>query len=109
MSYNDDDFVEKVHSVKFCECPKVELFCVISALRNPSQSTNAEIIRAVFAILDKITGVPCTGFCSGTVEFSLTCGHIDFFLFVCLVFFCPSTEIFTHMETSSLPVKGCKF
>ena len=31
-------------------------------------------------------------------------------LFVCLFgVYCPSREFFTHMETSSLPVKGCKF
>ena len=30
---------------------------------------------------------------------------------VCLLrcFFCPTPELFTHMETSPLPVKGCKF
>ena len=31
------------------------------------------------------------------------------YLFVCLgVFFRPTREFFTHMETSPLPVKGCK-
>ena len=31
-------------------------------------------------------------------------------MFVCLIMvFQPTTEFFTHMETSSLPVKSCKF
>ena len=30
-------------------------------------------------------------------------------LFVCLGFFVPLGHFFTHMEKSSLPVKGCKF
>ena len=30
-------------------------------------------------------------------------------LIVCFGFFCPTGEFFTHMETSPLPVKGCKF
>ena len=29
--------------------------------------------------------------------------------FVCLVFFCPTREFFTHVKTSTLSVKGCKF
>ena len=33
---------------------------------------------------------------------------VIFFMLV-LVFFCPSQQFFTHMETSPLPVKGCKF
>ena len=33
---------------------------------------------------------------------------ISIVLFVCLGFFVPLEEFFTHMETSPLPVKGCK-
>ena len=36
--------------------------------------------------------------------------HVNFFLqFVCLQFIVPFENFFTHMETSSLLVKGCKF
>ena len=32
-------------------------------------------------------------------------------LYICCLFgvYCPTREFFTYMETSSLPVKGCKF
>ena len=30
-------------------------------------------------------------------------------LFVCVEFNRPTREFFTHMETSQLPIKGCKF
>ena len=70
-----------VHSVKSYECPEMETFCLISVLCNPSHSTNAEEVKVVFAVLDKITGVPYGGFCTCTVGFSLTCGHIGATLF----------------------------
>ena len=70
-----------VHSVKFCECPEMETFCLFSASCNPSQSTNAEEVKVVSAMLDKITGVPYGGRCTCTVGFSLTCGHIGVTLF----------------------------
>ena len=70
-----------VHSVKFCECPEMVTFCVISALCKSSQLTNAEEVKVVFAILGKITGVPYRGLCSCTVGFSLTCGDIGATLF----------------------------
>ena len=69
-----------VHSVKFCACPEMETFCVFSALCSPSKSTNAEEVKVVFAMLDKITGVPYRGLCTCTVGFSLTCGHIEVML-----------------------------
>ena len=41
------------------------------------------------------------------------CSHIDYIiyyvLFICLfVYYRPTREFFTHMETSPLPVNGCK-
>ena len=59
----------------------METFCLFSASCNPSQSTNAEEVKVVSAMLDKITGVPYGGRCTCTVGFSLTCGHIGVTLF----------------------------
>ena len=40
----------------------------------------------------------------------LNCNHIQVMLmFDCMEFFRPAREFFTHLKTSPLPVKGCKF
>ncbi|WAQ94193.1 hypothetical protein MAR_006664 [Mya arenaria] len=58
-----------------------ETFSVLRALCNPSQSTNADVVKVVFVIVDKISGVPYGGFCTCTVGHSGTCGHIGAVLF----------------------------
>lgn len=53
------------------------IFCFVQSL----PVTNAEEVIVVFAMLDKITGVPYGGLWTCTVGFSLTCGHIGVTLF----------------------------
>lgn len=70
-----------VHSVVYFENEKSETFSVIRALCNPSQATNADDVKVVFAVIDKITGEPFGGFCTCTVGSVETCGHIGAVLF----------------------------
>ena len=70
-----------VHSMRYYENMDSETFCIITSRVNPSQSTSPEEVKVVFAIIDKITGMPYGGFCTCTVGYSERCGHIGATLF----------------------------
>jgi len=53
---------------------------IIAAKCNPSQST-ADEVKVIHIVIDKITGDPCCAYCTCTVGFSETCGHIGATLF----------------------------
>jgi len=70
-----------VHSVVYFENENSETFSVIRAFCYPSQATNADDVKVIFATIDKITGQPYGGFCTCTVGAVETCGHIGAVLF----------------------------
>lgn len=70
-----------VHSVKYCENVASDTFGILSARCNSSQSANPDEVKVLYIVIDKITGDPYSGFCTCTVGFSETCGHVGAALF----------------------------
>ena len=69
-----------VHSMRYNNNAS-DNFGIIQSKCNPSQSTNPDDVKVVFAIIDKLTGTPYGGFCTCTVGMSERCGHIGATLF----------------------------
>lgn len=72
---------QSVHSVRYYKNLPSDTFGVISARCNPSQGTNPDEIKVLHIIIDKITGEPYSAYCTCTVGFSETCGHVGAVLF----------------------------
>lgn len=70
-----------IHSVVFTENEPDCTFCILRGMCNSSQSTCADEVKVVFAIIDKLSGEPLGGFCTCTVGCTETCGHIGALLF----------------------------
>ncbi|XP_064646745.1 uncharacterized protein LOC135499736 [Lineus longissimus] len=56
-------------------------FIAVQAQCNASQSSSSDDVKVVFAILDSLTGQPHGGYCTCTVGFCQSCGHIGAVLF----------------------------
>ncbi|XP_035670017.1 uncharacterized protein LOC118411645 isoform X2 [Branchiostoma floridae] len=69
-----------VHSIKINLDPS-ETFIAIEAQCNSSQSGATENVKALYIILDKITGQPYGAYCTCTVGLYQSCAHVGATLF----------------------------
>ncbi|XP_060569587.1 uncharacterized protein LOC132728003 isoform X1 [Ruditapes philippinarum] len=98
-----------VHTVRYCENVGSDTFGIISARCNSSQSSNQDDVKVLYIVIDKITGDPYSGFCTCTVGFSETCGHVGATLFLVAEQLANGVSKFTNADTKSCTDKLCSW
>ncbi|WAR07402.1 hypothetical protein MAR_017360 [Mya arenaria] len=96
-----------VHSIKYCENEESSSFAILSARCNASQSSNADEVKVLFVVIDKITGEPYSGYCTCTAGFSGTCGHVGATLFLVAEQMANGVAKFTSNDKRSCTDKLC--
>lgn len=98
-----------VHSVKYCENVASDTFGILSARCNSSQSANPDEVKVLYIVIDKITGDPYSGFCTCTVGFSETCGHVGAALFLVAEQMANGMSQFNNTDSTSCTDKLCSW